>query len=180
MITPRVAPTSFCSASKVADTPLWRGQGQTQHKEVGYKDIRIMKYTLHSSDTSSHFTSGPQIPQVTQPCGWLTPSHTSAQNHSAPSSTSTPTQPCSLYWSAHSGVTQPQSELPSCSAHLSSSQRRKGIKYPSWFCSGRKVRGGGKRKKNIQEMKVVTRSSVCQASPWAGTKGPGKGCWVLF
>lgn len=64
-----------------------------------------MKYTLHSSDTSSHFTPGPQIPQVTQPSGWLTPSHTSAQNHSAPSSTSTPPQPCSLYWSAHSGVT---------------------------------------------------------------------------
>lgn len=29
-------------------------------------------------------------------------------------------------------------------------------------------------------MKVVTRSSVCQASPWAGTKGPEKSCWAYF
>lgn len=29
-------------------------------------------------------------------------------------------------------------------------------------------------------MKAVTRSSVCQASPQAGTKGPEKSCWVYF
>lgn len=43
-----------------------------------------------------------------------------------------------------------------------------GIKYASWF------RVGGKKKKNIQEMKAVTRSCVCQASPRAGTKGQRK------
>lgn len=40
--------------------------------------------------------------------------------------------------------------------------------------------GKKKKKKNIQEMKVVTRSSVCQTSPWAGTKGPEKSCWDYF
>lgn len=37
-----------------------------------------------------------------------------------------------------------------------------------------------KKKKNIQEMKVVTRSSVCQTSPWAGTKGSEKCCCAFF
>lgn len=36
------------------------------------------------------------------------------------------------------------------------------------------------KKERIQEMKVVTRSWLCQTSPWAGTKGPEKSCWAYF
>lgn len=59
-----------------------KGRGEadiTGGSAMGYK---VMKYTLHSSGTSSHLSSSPQISQVTKPGTWHTLSHTSAPNHS--------------------------------------------------------------------------------------------------
>lgn len=88
-----------------------------------------------------------------------------------------PAAMCSLYFICLPKLEwqQPESELPSCSPSPFIFMLQRGIKYPSWFHAGKK-----KGEKNIQEMKVVTRSSVCQTSPWAGTKGPERGCWACF
>lgn len=113
-----------------------------------------MKYNRHSSDTLSHFTSGPQIPQVIQTHWWThpephlrpQPQRTVLHQHpwSQPHCVALPTL----------GRQQPQSELPSCCAHLSSSQRREGIKYPSWiffFLLRKKSRAGGREGKKKEK-----------------------------
>lgn len=155
----------FLGGAGVADKT--RGSG------MGYG---IMKYTSHSRGASPHLSWGSQIAQVTKPPYFTHMIHTPAvakPHHSYP-----PPGPCSyaqfvLYLFADVGVTAARiwAAIPLPSPFIFILQR--GIKYPSWFHAG-------KKKKNIQEMKVVTRSSVCQTSPWAGTKSPEKSCWAYF
>lgn len=143
----------------------WRGgvwgADTTGGGAMGY---RIMKYTLHSPGASPHLSWGSQMSQVTQPPPPKQndpPLQVSAAQR-GPAATCTPV--VSRCWS--------DSTLKLNLLFVVI--LRTGIKYTSKFHTG----GGGE--KNIQEMKSVTRSSVCQASPQAGTKRPEKSCWVYF
>lgn len=156
----------FWGGAGVADTT--RGSG------MGYG---IMKYTSHSQRASPHLSWGSQIAQVTKPPYFTHTIHTPAMPK--PHHRYAPPRPWSyvqfvLYLFANVGVTAARIwaaiSLPSPFILMLQSGR---IKYPSWF--PRRKKG-----KNIQEMKVVTRSSVCQTSPWAGTKGPEKSCCCAY
>lgn len=145
-----------------------------------------MKSTSRSQEASPHLSWGSQIAQVTvaaTPHTWST--HPLCPNHTAATLHQDPAAICSLYFICLLKLEwqQPESELPSCSPSLFIFILESGMKYPSWFHTEgekKKKKKKRKRKKNIQEMKVVTRSSVCQTSPWAGTKGPEKSCWDYF
>lgn len=146
----------------------WRGGAcmadTTGGSAMGY---RIMKYTSLSR-ASPHLSWGSQISQVTAPPLLTIPSSSrGAALQRAPAAVCTSV----VRWSRSDS-----SQNPSCCS------------APLAFCchtaDGDKicflVPCRREKKKNIQEMKAVIRSCVCQASPRAGTKGPEKSCWVYF
>lgn len=145
-----------------------------------------MKSTSRSQEASPHLSWGSQIAQVTSRRNSTHMIHTPTVPK--PHCSYPPPGPCSymqfvLYLFAEAGVTAAwiwAAILLPLALHLHTG---KWDEIPFLVPHRRRKKeeeGKKKKKKNIQEMKVVTRSSVCQTSPWAGTKGPEKSCWDYF
>lgn len=122
------------------------GADTAQGSAVGYKVDEIY-LTLLRHIVSLHLrptnTSGNSTQRLTHPEPHLSPKPQRTILHQHPRSHAHCIGLPTPEWQ------QPQSELPSCSPHLSSSQRRKGIKHPFLILLRKKSEGwgGGKKEK---------------------------------